>query len=155
MKIGPMRILIYGLFGVSLNMYYNTYYVRHINSQLEPYMKEFMELVNKKCSTSQYKNSSYTIDFNQVKLDPDSRVVGTCYTYKYTDKFNIYIDKKYWDNANETNRFHLMGHEALHCLFDLDHSLDYNDIMYDTLNESTKEILIAQINKYLDQKCQK
>lgn len=155
MKIRLFTVILYAVLGFTLSLYYNTYYVKTVDPKIQPYYDVFMYHVEKKCDSSQYKNSSFKINFNKLEEKDDAQTIGVCYTFKYSDKFSIELSEAYWDSAPDEARYHLIAHEALHCLFNLDHVDDPRDIMYFRLNYLNMDEVVRQIDKYLERECQK
>lgn len=120
-----------------------------IDPELKPYHDEVMVYVKKYCKDDEYFNKHYKIEFQNFN---DKKIAGYC--LKRVNRFTIQISRYYWDNSTEEEKFSLIVHEDLHCLFGIMHVDDPNDIMYysDSII-NTKDVVIKQLINHLKKVC--
>lgn len=140
-----MAFLVYVLAGFS-----------YVSSDLEPVYNEVVADVKE--ITSTYKSCSprgFNSKLYVTSVDPEvmpEEALGIC-MYQLIHR-SIWIDRKYWQAADDSDRYSLMAHEYAHCALDKEHSLDYNNYMFFLAvrlpKESVKIQLQADVKKYCD-----
>lgn len=85
-----------------------------IESDLQPYVTKFDNLLNTKTNSS--------IIFTTL----ENPVVGRCYNYGTNSEYNIiHIDINYWNSSLEDSKEQLIFHELGHCVLGLGHDDTY------------------------------
>ena len=137
-------------FVISTSYLINFYYPRHsINEKIRPYANEFLSVVQEHCSVYQYHGlDGGVIEFSKL----ESPKIGIC--YNHITFYNVKIDEAYFNVSTEKTRFQLIAHELSHCMFGIDHIIDYNHYMNPVLNEDLeKDVVKKQVAEILIKRC--
>lgn len=121
-----------------------------IDDELKPYVKDFFTISNKYCKIEQYNlPPKMTITFTD-RLGKG--VIGVC--GRNSLDFEIILSRGYWDNFDESDRFSLFMHEAMHCYLKQDHVADKHNFMFAYYYRLGKEEVIEQMKVLVKDKCQ-
>jgi hypothetical protein len=123
-----------------------------------------MREVRLNCNASQYKmphQYSLTfenLDFNwremisSVVEEEGTVTLGSCVSTP--GRHTMVINSRTWDVLSEPERYQLVAHEMIHCLFDERHSDDSNNIMYPVMSTGINSFMVDfQVQEYLKRKC--
>lgn len=121
----------------------------NVHAVLKEVYEEVMVTVNKYCTPDQYfKPKKRSLQMSDL---PGS-IVGQCMTDRET-YWQISLDKYFWDSHNEDDKFDVMAHEMMHCMFFKDHVDNKNNYMYYMLVKLTKQQVIEQLTVDLKKEC--
>lgn len=137
---------------VVLLLIISTYFIpeRYIHPNLKKEYNEVFDIINYKCDKKQYLTPiQEIIDFSD-NLQP--AFVGLCSTNHLT-LIRIQFSTSQWGMATETQKFHTMAHEIMHCYFGLDHIDDPNHFMYEYRTILPKALIMSQLTDILNEKC--
>lgn len=141
-----INVISFGIAALLLTKEFTT--TQFIEPELKPYVIDFIGHVSKKCKDEQiFYPKRFKITFNEFKDD----TVGVCKIWFY--KFEIEIEKSWWDRNDEDQRISLIYHELSHCVLDLQHSDDPKDYMYHSTSKTTRQQVLNQLKSYLEGVC--
>lgn len=112
--------------------------------------KEVFTIIKQHCKADQYffpDNSALSL------MDLPDTILGQC----STDRINyweITMDRHFWENYSETNKFGVMAHEVMHCMFFKEHVDNPHNYMYYNLVRQTKKEITQQLIADLKEKCE-
>lgn len=144
------RVLLYSTLLVYLSK--NIVYKTKIDQGLKPYFNNVMMEVTTRCNKGQY----YLPDPHQVVFENmDINTYGYC--SRRLNGFKIAINKKVWETEleDEADRYQLIIHEAMHCLFREPHRNDPDHFMHANFNKIPGSKLAIQFWSYLDSNCKR
>ena len=120
--------------------------IKRINTSIQPYYNEFVELVKNECPNLETPRQ-LIIDFGTLKDEE----IGLC--YYFTFKREIKIDSFFWETASEFSRRQLVFHELTHCLLNVDHVESEDNYMNPYLIYISEEKLLEQIKLNAKEHC--
>lgn len=113
-----------------------------IDSQAKPYVEEFERICPKKFFTK-------IVRFEKLKDDS----LGYCNVWHFNPwKYEIVINKDYWDISSDYDRKLLMFHELTHAL-GYEHSNSKDHYMYPYLNTVKPELFEIQLKEIVEKYC--
>lgn len=119
----------------------------YINSDIKSQYNEYMSTTNAICPTNKYNNDNHFIVVTKL---PD-RYLGVCLAT--FNKFIILINKQELEMMLDSDKFQLISHELYHCLFNGEHSNEYNNYMYPEMNLINPSLVKVQILNDIINKC--
>lgn len=126
----------------------------YVENELTGYVKEFQQIGATVCADVDYFIPSKTIILLKNGLwNSTTQMIGLCKIDPVS--FEIYIDEKYFLQANDLDRKTTVFHELTHCMLGIDHSEDSKDYMYYMKNGITENQLYAQVRSNFKKRCKK
>lgn len=118
-----------------------------IDKLILPHYQEFMSLLETECTEDQYFHPNFKMQIKELEDD----AIGVCIIRPKS--FTIYLDKQFWEKSEELDRFQVVAHELIHCMFYQDHVEDKKHFMAPNFVYIPKEVLYKQIKDMLKDKC--
>lgn len=124
------------------------YSYHDIDNELIPYNNFFINELQNHCTNNQYFYPRKT----SIKIeDMTLHDLGVCKLGLV--RFEIILNKQYWDILDEDTRFETIIHEYTHCFLRIDHTDDLDHYMYKSENNLPKDIVVKQFRELLKEKC--
>lgn len=120
--------------------------IKKIDNEFLPYYNSFFKSVNKNCKKISPPNQ-LTITFKDLSKEE----VGLCYIFPH--KKQIYIDKFFWEYANDNEKKQLIYHELTHCILNIHHVSDKSNYMNDYLVLLPDNVLETQLENNIKEAC--
>lgn len=145
-----LRVLLYS----SLLVYASkaVVYKSGVDDGLKPYFNNILQDVVTRCDKGQY----YLPSVHQVVFENmDINTYGYC--SRRLNGFKIAINRRVWNTEleDEVDRYQLIIHEAVHCLFKEPHRNDSDHFMHPNFNHIPGDKLAIQFWAFLDSKCKR
>lgn len=125
----------------------------YVESAVSPHFVHYLNDVRKHCSHSQYFYPGQIV----VKLGtlgaPMSGGKQIGYCKKSVNRFEVVLDKTFWDQASHADRYKVVAHELSHCMLKAQHSENEHDFMYGISRSATQAEIEQQVSKYLKDTC--
>jgi hypothetical protein len=149
--INKLRVFVYGILIAWMVTTFSSSIIgaRVIDESLAPYFGVVAETVFQQCKKGQYYLPE-TIQVQFEKMKPN--------TYGYCRRgfngFRIAINPITWySELNEVDRYQLIIHEGVHCLFREPHRDDKEHFMYAYFRVIDREVLWKQFNEFIKTRC--
>lgn len=125
---------------------------KHVDKELEPYVDEYLSLVETICPGGKIKLPTSHVIHKQPR-SARGDYVGTCMRIP-PFLMEVTVFDHYWKHMDPIERKSTMFHELSHCLLDRDHSLDFGHYMYYSQNVVSEMNLYQQVEEDIKWTCE-